>query len=98
MDKEQGKDLAKGGGLHGHFKAMAAHHNALADLHKVHHEFTKAKHDSMEDGDMHKAYFGKVAEHHLAKHALHKAHADHAEGMAAAHVPEGETMAAAACG
>ena len=91
------EDLAKAvGGLASHFTKAAAHHravsdahSALAEVHKGHHAFVKAKHEACADDDVNKAYFGKVAEvhaakaaHHMTKAALHKAHAEHLDGMA----------------
>lgn len=78
------EELAKAAeGLAEHFSKAAAHHAALAEHHKGMHEFAKAKHEAMADDDVHKGYFGKVAELHKAKHELHKAHSEHLSGMCA---------------
>ena len=65
-----------------HFHKAAAHHDAMAALHKDMGEHCKAKCDSMDDGDVHKAFFGKSASHHVAKADLHKAHGDHLRAAA----------------
>src|SRR6267142_2565256 len=90
------EDLAKGfEGLAGHFKKAAAHHEAMHKAHAGHAAVAKAKHEGMDDGDVHKAYFKAVHEHHDEMAKLHKAHADHHTEMAAA-VDEGEDKAAKA--
>ena len=83
-------------GLKGHFTKAAAHHGALAECHKAHGEFVKAKHEAMDDGDPHKDFFGKVAAHHTTKAALHKAHSEHLEEIASglSEEKEGEKTAA----
>lgn len=115
--------LAKAiGGLSEHFKkaaehheklhkahlAKAEHHKSLHEVHKAHQAFVKAKHESMDDGDVHKTYFGKCAdmhaakaEHHESLHKVHseiaeahKAHADHLNELASA--TDGEEKNAAA--
>lgn len=78
--------------LKGHFKAAAAHHEAMAEAHKAmakrheaHASFVAAKKDSMDDGAVDKAYYGKVADLHTAKAAHHnamaKAHEDQAASL-----------------
>src|SRR6266705_656339 len=77
--------LAKGfAGLAGHFTKAAAHHEAMHKAHAGHAIVAKAKHDGMDDGDVHKAYFKAVADHHEEMAKLHKAHADHHAEMAKA--------------
>jgi hypothetical protein len=91
------EELAKAvGGLQEHFKKAAAHHAALekvhadlAEAHKAHGEFCKARHEAAGDDDVNKTYFGKAAAFHTAKSvahtaksALHKAHAEHCASMA----------------
>ena len=97
-------------GLSQHFKKAAVHHKsvsethtALAEAHKAHGEFCKAKHEAMDDGDVHKTYFGKCAAlhaakaaHHLTKSALHKAHAEHLDGLADSFGAEPEAVKVAA--
>lgn len=96
MDKTALEGLAKAMGSFGQHlkkaadfhKAKAAAHEKLAAAHSAHHEFAKARHEGMDDGDANKGYFGKVAslhkakaEHHAALASLHKDHAAHCDGM-----------------
>jgi hypothetical protein len=97
--------------LHKAHAEKAEHHEKLFKAHLAHHEFVKAKHEAMDDGDVHKAYFGKVAEihkakadHHEALHKthkeisdLHKAHAEHLKETAEA-MEDGDKAAKAAAG
>ncbi len=100
------ENLAKAmGSLGSHFKKAAEHHTEMAKAHGEHGAFLKGKHDAMADDEMHKAAFGKMAEHHVAVEKLHKAAADHYGSMAEEHGEEkaaadtlGKTAAAAAAG
>jgi hypothetical protein len=71
------------GGLASHFHKAAEHHDALHKHHTEMSSYAKSKHDAADDADVHKAFLGKVAEHHAAKAALHKAHHEHLKAMAA---------------
>lgn len=66
-----------------HFKAIASHHADIAKAHTEHAAFAKGKHDAMDDGDVMKAFMGRVSAHHEAKAAhhgnLHKAYTNLAE-------------------
>lgn len=72
-------------GLKSHFhktaaihKTIAEHHSNMAKAHTEHAAFAKGKHDAMDDGDVMKAFMGRVSAHHEAKAAhhtsLHKAY------------------------
>ena len=71
----------------GFHKAMAEHHDAMAKEHYSH-AVVKAHHEAMENEDVHKAYFGKVADHHKAMAERHtkaaQGHKDEAERLDAA--------------
>jgi len=76
------EDLLKAGGLHSHFQKAAEHNTALAKAHGDHSAFLKAKADAMDDGDAHKAFFTKAADHHAMVAACYKAQAEHNTAMA----------------
>jgi len=90
-------DLLKRVGLGPHFGKASAHHAALAEEHKAHGEFCKARHEAADDSDANKGFFGKAAEHHAKKADLHKAHAGHLAELCAAYT-DGSSSSSKAAG
>lgn len=77
------KAAAHHGELHKVHTQKAEHHEKLSKAHEAHAAFLSAKHEAMDNEDVHKTYFGKAADHHKLKaahhgelHKLHKAAAD----------------------
>jgi hypothetical protein len=76
----QNEALAKG--LGPHFTKAAEHHMSMHKAHSEHSAFLKGMHEGLSDEDLHKAAYGKGADHHAALAALHKAHAEHLQQIA----------------
>jgi hypothetical protein len=94
--------LAKAhGSLGTHFKKASDHHTEMSKAYGEHAAFLKGKHDAMADDDMHKAAFGKMADHCETMSKLHKDAASHHAAMAEEHGEDkatADTMGKAADG
>lgn len=83
------------------YEQVAGHHATVAKAHGDHATLVKAKADALPDDHVDKAYFHKVAEHHVVKAAhheelnkLHKALAEQHDGMSASLTGDKSTKAA----